>query len=101
MRVSCGEKKREGGKLVKACVQVEGGEVVGILLTGDFFVEPEEAVDRLVGELSALRAPLEMAPEAVLEAVRRSGARLIGVGDEEIREAVRRAISSEAPGRVA
>jgi hypothetical protein len=87
-----GEYKVPGGKLVVADVAVEGGKLVQVRISGDFFLEPPEAlatIDRaLLGQhadaseaelalavASALPRETEMfgfSPEAVAIAVRRA-----------------------------
>lgn len=92
MKIVCGEKKRPGGKLVKLCVKVVGDKANGVLLTGDFFAEPEEGFEELINSLSALEAPLSDLPRVVEESVRRSGVRIYGAEPEDIAEAAARAL---------
>lgn len=92
MKIVCGEKKRPGGKLVKLCVKVEGDRASGVILTGDFFAEPEEGFEELISSLSALGVQLSDLPRAVEEAVRRSGVKIYGIELEDIAEAIARAV---------
>jgi lipoate---protein ligase len=44
--------KVPGGKLLRVSVDHEGSRIVAVKFTGDFFVHPEEAVERLEGRLA-------------------------------------------------
>ncbi|MDG6220237.1 MAG: lipoate protein ligase C-terminal domain-containing protein [Candidatus Thermoplasmatota archaeon] len=46
--------KVHGGKLLKARVKVREHVIYGIVLTGDFFMYPEEALDKLEAKLVGL-----------------------------------------------
>ena len=47
-----GEYKVPGGKLVVADVNVAEGTITDVQISGDFFLEPEEALGRLCDALS-------------------------------------------------
>lgn len=46
-QVEVSRKSEQGGKLVRACVLVEGGRAAAVTFTGDFFLEPPELLDEL------------------------------------------------------
>ncbi|MEM1620111.1 MAG: hypothetical protein QXU97_05395 [Fervidicoccaceae archaeon] len=101
----CGEKKRPGGKLVKACVELdERGEPTRLLISGDFFVEPEEGYELLeeivAGPAKSLSAlGLERASELLERELRSRGVALIGVEPLDVLEAIARALESSRGGR--
>jgi len=59
------EYKVPGGKLIRARVEVEGGRISGIRITGDFFLHPETDLEALERRLLGV----EVAPESVREAI--------------------------------
>lgn len=88
-----GEYKVPGGKLVTVDLEVEGGLIVNAHLAGDFFLEPDEALDDINGALNGLSA--EASAEEITAAVRdglREGAQLLGVTPEAVGVVVRRAV---------
>jgi len=97
--ISCGEKKRPGGKLVRVCVRVEAGRIRGILITGDFFAEPDEAFERLLEGLREVDASPEEAQRLLEEAMAASGVEIHGAGVEEALEALKRALAPLTGGR--
>lgn len=93
-----GEYKVHGGKLVVADLEVRDGRLSDVRISGDFFLEPPEALDDLRAALEGMDAALATAPtgaEAMVGAMRtalRPGAALIGFGVESVAIAVRRAL---------
>ncbi|MGO2750322.1 MAG: lipoyl protein ligase domain-containing protein [Pseudoclavibacter sp.] len=88
-----GEYKVPGGKLVTVDLEVEGGRIVDAHLAGDFFLEPDEALDDINGALNSLSA--EASAEEITAAVRdglREDAQLLGVTPEAVGVVVRRAV---------
>ena len=69
-----GEYKVSGGKLVVADVTVRQGRLADVVLSGDFFLEPDEALGRIGEALEGVSAsaPLSTLVEAV-ESGRRDG----------------------------
>lgn len=95
-----GEYKVPGGKLVVVDLEVEGGAIRRFSLSGDFFLEPDhalEAIDRaLVGvPADASAAQLADAVRAALPA----DASLLGFTPESVATAVRRAFGRAADWR--
>ncbi len=93
-----GEYKVRGGKLVAIDVDEENGRLARAHLSGDFFLEPDEALDDINDALNGL--PSGSSVGEIAAAIReRLGAevRLIGFDPESVgiaaRRAVRRAIS--------
>ena len=96
-----GEYKVPGGKLVAVDVEVEEGRLARVAVSGDFFLEPDDALEDIDGALTgmpetatvsqlanAVQAALApdvtmvgFSPEAVAIAVRRALGRATGWGD--------------------
>lgn len=88
-----GEYKVPGGKLVTVDLEVEGGRIVDAHLAGDFFLEPDEALDDINGALNGL--PGDASAEEITAAVHdglREDAQLLGVTPEAVGVVVRRAV---------
>lgn len=91
-----GEYKVPGGKLVVVDLEVVGGRLRGVELSGDFFLEPEEALARMTAALEGL--PAGTPEEALAERVRAAseGAELLGITPEGVAVAVGRALAGGA-----
>ena len=89
-----GEYKVPGGKLVVVDLDVDDGRISNFRLAGDFFLEPDsalEAIDRAVNGLAA-----DSDAKTIADAVRRSlpeGAQLLGFSPEAVATTVRRALA--------
>jgi lipoate-protein ligase A len=80
--------KVPGGKLVKAEVEHEQDRIVWAKITGDFFMHPEDALEKLEAALRDIEVgDLEPAVKRALEDVD-----LYGVSEEAIVEAIRGAV---------
>ncbi len=87
-----GEYKVPGGKLVVVDYEVAGGRLCGVQLSGDFFLEPPEALTNLDQALEG--APVDTSQEALtrrLEETIAGGMTLIGFDAAAIATAVLRA----------
>jgi lipoate-protein ligase A len=93
----CKEKKHPGGKLVKICVNIMGGEVQGVLLTGDFFAEPENAVEDLISSLLNLKCHLFELKEKALGIIRERSVKIIGINEEDIEKALSDILENPGP----
>jgi lipoate-protein ligase A len=89
-----GEYKTPGGKLVVVDLEVEGGRLARVQVSGDFFLEPEEALEAINGALEGLpqeageaeiagRVRAALSPEVVM----------LGFSPQAIAVAVRRALA--------
>lgn len=88
-----GEYKVRGGKLVAADVEVEDGVLTQVRVSGDFFLEPDTALEDINGAL--LGMPASSTAEDYAHAVSSTlpaGATLIGFTPEAVGIAVRRAL---------
>lgn len=93
-----GEYKVPGGKLVVVDLEVDDGRIARFRLAGDFFLEPDTALDDINDAVTGL--PVESDATAIAAAVRAAlpdGAQLLGFTPEAVGTAVRRALVT-APG---
>ena len=91
-----GAHKTPGGKMVVVDFRVDEGVLRNVVVSGDFFLYPEEAIDPLTASLEGMpadRPAAEMA-RAVAAAIP-PGAELLGSSPEAVAEAVRRALNPE------
>ncbi|MEV4901373.1 biotin/lipoate A/B protein ligase family protein [Citricoccus sp. NPDC055426] len=88
-----GEYKVSGGKLVVADLAVDGGAVAAVSINGDFFLEPDEALQDINRSLIGLSvdAPHGTIAEKVRAAVG-SGSVMFGFDAAAVATAVRRAL---------
>ena len=88
-----GEYKMPGGKLVVIDLAVRDGRLADVQLSGDFFLEPDNALDTIN---RALEGQPEFADEATLAAVVRDAlatdVMMYGISPEAIAAAVHRAL---------
>jgi lipoate-protein ligase A len=95
-----GEYKVPGGKLVVVDLDVEDGRIAGFRLAGDFFLEPDDALEAIDGAVRGL--PAESTAADIAAAVRSAlpdSAVLLGFTPESVATAVRRAIGRAADWR--
>lgn len=95
-----GEYKVPGGKLVVVDFDADQGAVSDFRLSGDFFLEPDGALDAINSAVTGLDTSSSI--EHIATAVRRAlpeDAQLLGVTPEAIGVAVRRALTGAAQWR--
>ncbi len=87
-----GEYKVPGGKLVAADVEIDHGTLRLVRISGDFFLEPDEALERIDQALTGLPedTPVDRLSAAVGTAA--GDARMIGFTPDAVAIAVRRAV---------
>ena len=88
-----GEFKVPGGKLVVVDFDVEDGSIINFRLAGDFFLEPDSALELIDAAVNGL--PASAAAARIASAVQQSlpeGAMLLGFTPEAVATAVRRAL---------
>jgi lipoate-protein ligase A len=92
-----GEYKVPGGKLVVVDLEVADGMLAGVQVSGDFFLDPDSALDAINAALRGLPAD---AGEVLVAAAARIGAgpdaTWFGITPEGIAIAVRRALGHPA-----
>jgi lipoate---protein ligase len=88
-----GEYKVPGGKLVVADLQVTDDKLAEVAISGDFFLEPDEALDDIVRAVTG--RPADSDAEALALAVRSALApsvTMVGFSPEAVAIAIRRAL---------
>ncbi len=93
-----GEYKMPGGKLVVADLELRDGHLGKVVVSGDFFLEPDEALEAIDAALTGLPAATDTAALArAVEAGLPEGTTMFGVSAEAIAIAVRRALDGMPP----
>ncbi len=95
MGVMHGEYKMPGGKLVVADVEVNEGVISSLTLSGDFFIEPDEALFRM--QAAVLGAPADLSGAELttrMEVALEPTDVLMGVSPGAIGVAIRRALGA-------
>ena len=88
-----GEYKVPGGKLVAADVEVVDGRLTEVAISGDFFLEPDEALEQINAILTGLASDTDAAALAhAVEAVIGPDVQMVGFTPESVAIAVRRAL---------
>jgi len=94
-----GEFKTPGGKLIAVELDVDDGILRNVVVTGDFFLYPEEALVLIVGALEG--SPATLAAEEYATQVRTAlgnDVEMLGSSPEAVAAAVVRALQSDEPG---
>jgi hypothetical protein len=92
-----GEYKMPGGKLVVVDLDVCDGRLAAVQLSGDFFLEPDSALDTINRTLQGQPADTGDAElAAVLHDALPADVMMYGISPEAIAVAVRRALNSES-----
>jgi lipoate-protein ligase A len=89
-----GEYKTPGGKLVVVDFEVADARLARVMVTGDFFLYPEEALDQIAGALEG--QPVDAAEGALAGAVAAAvpdGTEMLGFSPEAVEIAVRRGLA--------
>lgn len=88
-----GEFKVPGGKLVVVDLEVIDGRIADFRLAGDFFLEPDEALDAINAAVTGLPAAAEAKTfAAAVQAALPAHATLLGFSPESVATAIRRAL---------
>ena len=88
-----GEYKVPGGKLVVADLDIVQGCLHDVTLSGDFFLEPDAALEAMTAAIEG--APVDISEDDLARRVQAavSGAELLGITPAGVAIAVRRAIT--------
>ena len=95
-----GEYKVPGGKLVAVDVEVEDGRLAHVRVSGDFFLEPDSALEAIDAAVNGL--PAESDAKTIAAAVKDAlpeGASLLGFSPEAVAVTVRRALAKATSWR--
>jgi hypothetical protein len=90
-----GEYKTPGGKLVVVDLEVQDAKLANVMVSGDFFLYPDDAFPTLTAALEGLEA--DLTESEIAEKVRMAlprDAELLGSSPEAIAAAVRRALAA-------
>jgi lipoate-protein ligase A len=94
-----GEYKVPGGKLVVVDLAVADGHLAGVQVSGDFFLEPDSALDAMNAALEGLPADAsESLLAAAVHVALGPEVQLYGVSAEAVAVAVRRALDGHVAG---
>ncbi|MGA7669398.1 MAG: biotin--protein ligase [Nitrolancea sp.] len=88
-----GEYKTPGGKLVVSDLSIRDGKLRDVVISGDFFLEPPEALSLIVESIENLSA--DATEDEIAEHVRSAvsgDVSMIGFSPEAVAKAVRRAV---------
>jgi lipoate-protein ligase A len=92
-----GEYKTPGGKLVRVDFDVRDGALRDVVVSGDFFLYPEEALSDITGSLDGLPATIaETDLASRIAAAIPPGTEWLGSSPAALATAVRRALEGEA-----
>ncbi len=92
-----GEYKMPGGKLIVADIEVAEGRLAKVQISGDFFLEPDTALDAINAALMGLRADCgETAMAEAIHAVLGDEVGMYGISAAAVAVAVTRALESGA-----
>lgn len=97
-----GEYKVPGGKLVKVDFTVAGDTLTDVVVSGDFFLYPEETLDDIRAALEGM--PVLADADAIADRIRSGidpSAELLGTSPEAIATAVLRALGEPVPSQSA
>jgi lipoate-protein ligase A len=94
------ELKVEGGKLIRVECDVHERSyvVMRLIITGDFFLHPEEAIEELEGSLLMVRAEPEILTSRIQNFFAK-GYTLVGAKPEDFTHAILNAISNAREGK--
>ena len=91
-----GEYKTQGGKLVRVDFDVDGGVLRDVVVSGDFFLYPDDALDAISGSLHGIPSDLPADEIAArVAAAIPAGTEWLGSSPEGLAIAVQRALSPE------
>ena len=95
-----GEFKVPGGKLVVVDLEVTGDKLADVRVSGDFFLEPDDALAAIDAALTGLPAETDArALAAAVQAALPAGAQLLGFSPESVATAIRRALQKATSWR--
>ena len=87
-----GEYKVPGGKLVAADVEVQGGTISRVAISGDFFLEPDDVLEKIDAALVGRPETAKVSELASVIGSVTADAHLVGFTPEAVAIAVRRAL---------
>src|SRR4051794_30949479 len=94
-----GDYKTPGGKLIRVDFEVENGSLRDIVVSGDFFLYPDDALAEITGSLDGI--PADLSESEIARRVEQAipvGTEWLGSSPTALAIAVRRALSPEVEG---
>lgn len=86
------EYKVPGGKMIKVKVHVEGLMIKDVMITGDFFIYPEEAIEGLEAVLKGAMVDEGNILKLIKEYVKEKNVEILGASPEDFATAVAKAL---------
>jgi len=80
--------KVEGGKLVKVQLKERDGKITEVIITGDFFLHPEEIIEDLERSLIGKSLDEESITEHIDKFLKDRGALLLGVSPKDLAKCI-------------
>ena len=87
--------KVSGGKLVRIRFSLSGGVIDDVMITGDFFLHPEEAIEGLEAALVGVPPSRDAVEESVAAFLREKGVEMIGLSPGDLGLLVEMAVRGE------
>jgi lipoate---protein ligase len=86
----CGpvELKREGEKLLRLYLDLEGHVIAGVRITGDFFAYPEEGIEAIEASLEGMSLDEGSITRRIVSVCRERGIELVGISAETVAVAI-------------
>ena len=88
--------KVPGGKLVKAKVRVEAGRIAEIIILGDFFLHPEETLQKIEDALRGTLAEEASIERVISKVLTESDAIIIGATAQDMAKTIMLAFASSS-----
>jgi lipoate-protein ligase A len=88
--------KVPGGKLVKAKVRVEAGRIAEIVILGDFFLHPEETLQKIEDALRGTLAEEASIERVISKVLTESDAIIIGATAQDMAKTIMLAFASSS-----
>lgn len=85
------EYKVEGGKLIKVQLEMSDGRISKIKITGDFFMHPEELIEKLEASLIGCKPDRNSLERTLNEFVEENGIVLLGISVEDLIKCIMKA----------
>ncbi|MBN1502728.1 hypothetical protein JW930_04230 [Candidatus Woesearchaeota archaeon] len=80
--------KKPGLKLLKIFLESSDNKIKSIKITGDFFIYPEESIDKLETELTSIEIDEWTIKKRINNFVKKNNIRFFGITTEAITEAI-------------
>ncbi|HET7266686.1 MAG TPA: biotin--protein ligase [Oleiagrimonas sp.] len=91
-----GEYKMPGGKLIVADVEIADGGLAAVQISGDFFLEPDTALDTINRALTGLAVDVdERTMSDAIDATLGADVAMYGISSQAIATAVARALGAK------